>query len=89
MSQALQLAEKGLYSTSPNPRVGCVIVHGSQVVGSGWHVCPGQPHAEINALNAAGAAAQGATVYLTLEPSVITDAPRLALKRWSKPKLPR
>ncbi|MEE9222497.1 MAG: bifunctional diaminohydroxyphosphoribosylaminopyrimidine deaminase/5-amino-6-(5-phosphoribosylamino)uracil reductase RibD, partial [Nitrosomonadaceae bacterium] len=68
MSQALQLAEKGLYSTSPNPRVGCVIVHGSQVVGSGWHVCPGQPHAEINALNAAGAAAQGATVYLTLEP---------------------
>ena len=68
MSQALQLAEKGLYSTSPNPRVGCVIVRGNQVVGSGWHVCPGQPHAEINALNAAGAATQGATVYLTLEP---------------------
>lgn len=68
MSQALQLAEKGLYSTSPNPRVGCVIVHGNQVVGSGWHVCAGQPHAEINALDAAGAAARGATVYLTLEP---------------------
>ncbi|TDI78896.1 MAG: bifunctional diaminohydroxyphosphoribosylaminopyrimidine deaminase/5-amino-6-(5-phosphoribosylamino)uracil reductase RibD [Betaproteobacteria bacterium] len=68
MSQALQLAEKGLYSASPNPRVGCVIVRGNQVVGSGWHVCPGQPHAEINALNAAGAATQGATVYLTLEP---------------------
>ncbi|MCK5714924.1 MAG: bifunctional diaminohydroxyphosphoribosylaminopyrimidine deaminase/5-amino-6-(5-phosphoribosylamino)uracil reductase RibD, partial [Nitrosomonadaceae bacterium] len=68
MSQALQLAEKGLYSTSPNPRVGCVIVHDSQVVGSGWHVSAGQPHAEINALDAAGTVARGATVYLTLEP---------------------
>lgn len=68
MSQALQLAEKGLYSTAPNPRVGCVIVRDGQVVGSGWHVCAGEPHAEINALNVAGAAAQGATVYLTLEP---------------------
>jgi diaminohydroxyphosphoribosylaminopyrimidine deaminase/5-amino-6-(5-phosphoribosylamino)uracil reductase len=68
MSLALQLAEKGLYSTSPNPRVGCVIVRDGQVVGSGWHVYAGQPHAEINALNAAGEAAQGATVYLTLEP---------------------
>lgn len=68
MSQALQLAEKGLYSTSPNPRVGCVIVRDGKIVGSGWHVKTGQPHAEINALNIAGGAAQGATVYLTLEP---------------------
>ena len=68
MSQALQLAEKGLYSTSPNPRVGCVIVRDGKIVGSGWHVQTGQPHAEINALNIAGGAAQGATVYLTLEP---------------------
>lgn len=68
MSQALQLAERGLYSTSPNPRVGCVIVRDGKVAGSGWHVHTGQPHAEINALNVAGAAAQGATVYLTLEP---------------------
>ena len=68
MSQALQLAEKGLYSTSPNPRVGCVIVRVGKIVGSGWHVKTGQPHAEINALNIAGGAAQGATVYLTLEP---------------------
>lgn len=68
MSQALQLAEKGLYGTSPNPRVGCVIVRDGKVVGSGWHERAGQPHAEINALNVAGAAARGATVYLTLEP---------------------
>lgn len=68
MSQALQLAEKGLYSTSPNPRVGCVIVRDGKIAGSGWHVQTGQPHAEINALNIAGGAAQGATVYLTLEP---------------------
>ena len=68
MSLALQLAEKGLYSTSPNPRDGCVIVRDGHVVGSGWHERAGQPHAEINALNAAGAAAQGSTVYVTLEP---------------------
>ena len=68
MSQALQLAERGLYSTSPNPRVGCLIVSDGIIVGSGWHVHTGQPHAEINALNVAGEAAQGATVYLTLEP---------------------
>jgi diaminohydroxyphosphoribosylaminopyrimidine deaminase/5-amino-6-(5-phosphoribosylamino)uracil reductase len=68
MSQALQLAERGLYSTSPNPRVGCVIVREGLIAGSGWHVHTGQPHAEINALNVAGEVAQGATVYLTLEP---------------------
>ncbi len=68
MSQALQLAEKGLYSTSPNPRVGCVIVRDGSVVGSGWHERAGQAHAEINALNIAGAAARGAAIYLTLEP---------------------
>ena len=68
MSQALQLAAKGLYTTSPNPRVGCVIVRDEKIVGSGWHVHTGQPHAEINALKVAGEAAQGATVYLTLEP---------------------
>ncbi|MDE2365882.1 MAG: bifunctional diaminohydroxyphosphoribosylaminopyrimidine deaminase/5-amino-6-(5-phosphoribosylamino)uracil reductase RibD [Betaproteobacteria bacterium] len=68
MAQALRLAEKGLYSTSPNPRVGCVIVRNGQVVGSGWHERAGQPHAEINALKAAGPAARGATAYVTLEP---------------------
>ncbi|HEX8873158.1 MAG TPA: bifunctional diaminohydroxyphosphoribosylaminopyrimidine deaminase/5-amino-6-(5-phosphoribosylamino)uracil reductase RibD [Nitrosospira sp.] len=68
MAQALRLAEKGLYSTSPNPRVGCVIVRDNQVAGSGWHERAGQPHAEINALKAAGPAARGATAYVTLEP---------------------
>ena len=68
MSLALQLAEKGLYGTSPNPRVGCVIVRDGHIVGSGWHERAGQPHAEINALNVAGAAAQGSTVYVSLEP---------------------
>ena len=68
MALALQLAEKGLYSTSPNPRVGCVIVRDDHMVGSGWHERAGQPHAEINALNVAGTAAQGSTAYVTLEP---------------------
>jgi diaminohydroxyphosphoribosylaminopyrimidine deaminase/5-amino-6-(5-phosphoribosylamino)uracil reductase len=68
MAQALRLAEKGLYGTSPNPRVGCVLVREGQVVGSGWHERAGEPHAEINALAAAGTAARGATAYLTLEP---------------------
>jgi diaminohydroxyphosphoribosylaminopyrimidine deaminase/5-amino-6-(5-phosphoribosylamino)uracil reductase len=68
MAQALQLAEKGLYSTSPNPRVGCVIVHGGEVVGRGWHERAGGPHAEINALAGAGSRARGAVAYVTLEP---------------------
>jgi diaminohydroxyphosphoribosylaminopyrimidine deaminase/5-amino-6-(5-phosphoribosylamino)uracil reductase len=68
MAQALRLAEKGLYSTSPNPRVGCVLVREGRIVGSGWHERAGAPHAEINALSAAGEEARGATAYLTLEP---------------------
>lgn len=68
MSYALRLAEKGLYATMPNPRVGCVITHNEQMVGRGWHEKTGQPHAEINALNNAGEAARGATAYVTLEP---------------------
>lgn len=68
MFQALQLAERGLYTTSPNPRVGCVIVRDDKIVSSGWHEKAGQPHAEINALTIAGDAARGATAYITLEP---------------------
>lgn len=68
MASALQLAERGLYSTTPNPRVGCVIVHDGQVVGEGWHQRAGEPHAEILALRQAGEKAVGATVYVTLEP---------------------
>lgn len=68
MSRALQLARRGLFTTSPNPRVGCVIVKDARVVGEGWHERAGTPHAEIHALKAAGEAARGATVYVTLEP---------------------
>lgn len=68
MAQALHLAERGLYSTSPNPRVGCVLVAGEQVVGSGWHRRAGEPHAEVLALREAGERARGATAYVTLEP---------------------
>ncbi|MCP5245765.1 MAG: bifunctional diaminohydroxyphosphoribosylaminopyrimidine deaminase/5-amino-6-(5-phosphoribosylamino)uracil reductase RibD [Burkholderiales bacterium] len=68
MSQALQLAEKGLNTTSPNPRVGCVITQDDRIVGSGWHEKAGQAHAEINALSMAGDQAHGATAYVTLEP---------------------
>lgn len=68
MAHALRLAEHGLYTTQPNPRVGCVIAHGAEVVGAGWHRHAGGPHAEIHALREAGARARGATAYVTLEP---------------------
>jgi len=68
MARALQLAARGLYTTHPNPRVGCVIVKDGRVVGEGWHERAGTPHAEIHALKAAGETARGATVYVTLEP---------------------
>jgi diaminohydroxyphosphoribosylaminopyrimidine deaminase/5-amino-6-(5-phosphoribosylamino)uracil reductase len=68
MARALQLAERGLYTTQPNPRVGCVIAHAETVVGEGWHERAGEPHAEVFALRAAGARARGATAYVTLEP---------------------
>jgi diaminohydroxyphosphoribosylaminopyrimidine deaminase/5-amino-6-(5-phosphoribosylamino)uracil reductase len=68
MAHALQLAERGLYTTSPNPRVGCVVVKDNSVVGQGWHARAGEPHAEIHALLEAGGKARGATVYVTLEP---------------------
>lgn len=68
MSRALGLARKGLYTTPPNPRVGCVIVQGDEVAGEGFHERPGEPHAEVHALKMAGEKARGATVYVTLEP---------------------
>nr|WP_033195667.1 bifunctional diaminohydroxyphosphoribosylaminopyrimidine deaminase/5-amino-6-(5-phosphoribosylamino)uracil reductase RibD [Kushneria aurantia] len=68
MARALHLARRGLYTTDPNPRVGCVLVRGGQVVGEGWHELTGEAHAEIHALRAAGEAARGATAYVTLEP---------------------
>ncbi|MCQ4288213.1 bifunctional diaminohydroxyphosphoribosylaminopyrimidine deaminase/5-amino-6-(5-phosphoribosylamino)uracil reductase RibD [Pseudomonas stutzeri] len=68
MARALQLARKGLYSTHPNPRVGCVIVKDGQLLGEGWHVRAGEPHAEVHALRQAGERARDATAYVTLEP---------------------
>ncbi len=68
MGRALQLAENGLYTADPNPRVGCVIVNAGKIVGEGWHERAGEPHAEVHALTAAGPLARGATAYVTLEP---------------------
>jgi diaminohydroxyphosphoribosylaminopyrimidine deaminase/5-amino-6-(5-phosphoribosylamino)uracil reductase len=68
MARALQLAERGRFTTRPNPMVGCVLAHGSEVVGEGWHQRRGEAHAEVHALRAAGARARGATAYVTLEP---------------------
>jgi diaminohydroxyphosphoribosylaminopyrimidine deaminase/5-amino-6-(5-phosphoribosylamino)uracil reductase len=68
MQRALVLAERGLYSTTPNPRVGCVLVQGNEIVGEGWHLRAGGPHAEVCALASAGPKARGATAYVTLEP---------------------
>lgn len=68
MARAVQLAARGLYTTEPNPRVGCVLAKDGQIVGEGWHVRAGDGHAEVNALAQAGDAAQGATAYVTLEP---------------------
>jgi diaminohydroxyphosphoribosylaminopyrimidine deaminase/5-amino-6-(5-phosphoribosylamino)uracil reductase len=68
MARALRLAEQGLFTTTPNPRVGCVIVCDGVVVGEGWHEKAGGPHAEVHALRASGERARGATAYVTLEP---------------------
>lgn len=68
MARAIQLAKKGLFTTEPNPRVGCVIVKANKIIGEGWHEKAGEAHAEINALKQAGNDAKGATVYVTLEP---------------------
>jgi len=68
MARALRLAERGRFTTRPNPVVGCVIAHHDRVVGEGWHQRTGGPHAEVFALRQAGAEARGATAYVTLEP---------------------
>ncbi len=69
MARALQLARRGMYTTDPNPRVGCVIVKDGKILGEGWHERAGEAHAEINALHQAGLThAHSASVYLTLEP---------------------
>jgi diaminohydroxyphosphoribosylaminopyrimidine deaminase / 5-amino-6-(5-phosphoribosylamino)uracil reductase len=68
LQRALVLAERGRGTASPNPLVGAVVVRDGEVVGEGWHERPGEPHAEVNALRAAGDRAAGATLYVTLEP---------------------
>lgn len=68
MRVALDLAERGLFTTHPNPRVGCVIVAAGEQLGAGWHVRAGEAHAEVHALREAGERARGATAYVTLEP---------------------
>ncbi len=68
MARALRLAERGLFTTQPNPRVGCIIARDGEIVGEGWHQHAGEAHAEVFALRAAGERARGATAYVTLEP---------------------
>ena len=68
MARALRLAHRGLYTTHPNPRVGCILVRDGNIVGEGWHERAGEAHAEVNALRQAGPLARGATAYVTLEP---------------------
>lgn len=70
MQRAIALAKRGL--PAPNPHVGCVIAHGAEIVGEGWHAYAGAPHAEAMALQQAGGRARGATVYVTLEPCAHT-----------------
>ena len=80
MAQALRLAEKGLYSASPNPRVGCVLVRNGQVIGSGWHERAGGHHAEINALSAAGRQRKARPLISRLSLAAIMDELLLAPK---------
>ena len=68
MARALELAARGLYTTDPNPRVGCVLVRGNETLGEGWHERAGEAHAEVAALKAARGDVRGATAYVSLEP---------------------
>ncbi len=74
MARALRLAERGAFTTRPNPMVGCVLAQGTEVVGEGWHQRKGGAHAEAAALQIAGSRAHGATAYVTLEPCAHTGS---------------
>ena len=90
MASALQLANQGLNTTHPNPRVGCVISRDNQVIGRGWHERAGEAHAEIHALREAGEKSVGATAYVTLEPCsysgrtppCVDGAPLSSIRYW-------
>ena len=85
MRAALALAVRGLGNSWPNPSVGCLIVRAGQVVGRGWTRPGGRPHAETEALKAAGPAARGATAYVTLEPCCHWGRTPPAPMRWRRP----
>lgn len=85
MQTALELAKLGRFSTSPNPRVGCVIAHGAQIVGQGFHVKAGEPHAEVHALRQAGATQKVQQPMSRWNLAAITAAHRHAPKRWFIP----
>ncbi|QJC35952.1 bifunctional diaminohydroxyphosphoribosylaminopyrimidine deaminase/5-amino-6-(5-phosphoribosylamino)uracil reductase RibD [Enterobacteriaceae endosymbiont of Donacia cincticornis] len=68
MMHAIKLAKLGIYTTTPNPNVGCIIVNNKKIIGQGYHLKTGEPHAEITALKMAGKNAEGSTMYVTLEP---------------------
>ena len=72
MAEAIQLARRGLYTVTPNPCVGCVLVKDEKIVGRGWHIKAGDAHAEVNAIADAGDHAKGATAYISLEPCSFT-----------------
>src|SRR5205814_1700969 len=80
LERALELAERGRGTTQPNPVVGAVLVRDGEIVGEGWHERKGEPHAEANALVAAGDRARGSTLYVTLEPCA-SCAPRRTRSR--------
>lgn len=84
MGMALALGERHLGLTAPNPSVGCVVVKDGVVVGRGWTHPGGRPHAETEALKRAGAAARGATVYVTLEPCSNWGKTAPAARAWWK-----
>lgn len=71
MARALKLAQRGRFTTHPNPNVGCVIVKDGEIVGEGYHQRAGEPHAEVHALRMAGEKAKGATAYVTSNPVAI------------------
>jgi len=72
MAEAIQLARRGLYTATPNPCVGCVLVKDEKIIGRGWHIKAGDAHAEVNAITDAGGNAKGATAYISLEPCSFT-----------------